>query len=152
MKPAVREVKACSSLLRKDAVPALAMALATRFVKSGVAGVVPFTLQTPSTKPSRSTTATTLLGEIRLARVTAWASTFDTSVARFVMICEKAGAADSRVKPSRRRCRSRFTDEIFGQPRGLTSLKSPPQLAHAHRPGRAGDSAQHRQRGAALRG
>ena len=49
MKPAVRELKACSSLLRKTAVPAFAMALATRFVNAGVAGVAPFTLHTPST-------------------------------------------------------------------------------------------------------
>jgi hypothetical protein len=49
MKPAVRDVKASWSLLRKAAVPALAIALATKSVNALVAGVVPFTLQTPST-------------------------------------------------------------------------------------------------------
>src|ERR1700685_1844238 len=71
MKPAVRDVKAFSSLLKNEAVPALAMALA----RIAVGGTVPFTLQTPSTKPSRSTTAITLLGEIWDARVGAWAVT-----------------------------------------------------------------------------
>src|SRR6187399_2943478 len=58
MKPAVRVVNALLSLLRNAAVPALAMAFATR--STGV-GEVGFSVQTPSTHPSRSVTAMTAL-------------------------------------------------------------------------------------------
>src|SRR5207245_6571673 len=54
MKPAVRELNASWPLLRKAAVPAFVIASIT----SSGAGPA-FKLHTPSTKPSRSTTATT---------------------------------------------------------------------------------------------
>jgi hypothetical protein len=81
MKPAVREEKALLSLLRKAAVPALAMALATFVLALVVAGL---TAQTPSTQPSRSVTAITALVASGLpgraaARVTACATMVRTS-------------------------------------------------------------------------
>src|SRR5436190_11448583 len=77
MYPAVRELKAFWVLLRKAAVPALEMALPTTFGS----GVVPFTLQTARTQPSRSRTAMTLFDAIETARVEARATMFETSVA-----------------------------------------------------------------------
>src|ERR1043165_8909226 len=56
IKPAVRDVNAFCPLLRNAAVPALAMALATRSVGAFVSSD-----QTPRTHPSRSVTAMTAL-------------------------------------------------------------------------------------------
>ena len=58
------------------------------------AGARPFTLHTPSTKPSRSTTATTLAGETTAARDTACANTVVTSAN---VICARTGVANSRA-------------------------------------------------------
>ena len=79
MSPAVRDEKALLSLLKNAAVPALAMASATRL--SSPSKFV-FSDQTPSTQPSRSVTATTAfvlsIGST-VARVTACAMTVWTS-------------------------------------------------------------------------
>src|SRR5204863_6633399 len=77
MKPAVRELNAFWALLRNAAVPAFETALAT----TAGSGVVPLTLQTVRTHPSRSTTAMTLLVAIESARVEARATMLETSVA-----------------------------------------------------------------------
>ena len=54
MKPAVRDVKAFWSLLKKAAVPALVIASCTALALGALS-----TLHTPSTNPSPSTTAIT---------------------------------------------------------------------------------------------
>src|SRR5436853_941423 len=88
MNPAVREVKAFWLLLRYAAVPAFE----TQLEISSALGAVPFTLQTASTSPSRSSTAMTLLGEISSARVVAWLMIVWTSVA-VSCACTMAGAS-----------------------------------------------------------
>ena len=60
MNPAVRDVNAFWLLLKYAAVPAFE----TQLEISSALGGVPFTLQTASTSPSRSSTAMTLFGEI----------------------------------------------------------------------------------------
>src|SRR5688572_8639818 len=77
MKPAVRVVNAFWLLLRYDAVPAFE----TQLEISSAVGGAPFTLQMPSTLPSRSVTAMTAFGEITTARETAWLITVWTSTA-----------------------------------------------------------------------
>src|SRR5437588_3575605 len=77
MNPAVREVNAFWLLLRYAAVPAFD----TQLEISSALGGVPFTLQTASTYPSRSSTAMTLFGEIWMARVVAWLMMVWTSTA-----------------------------------------------------------------------
>lgn len=94
MNPAVRELKACWSLLKNAAVPALVIASS----RSSAAGGAPFTLQTPSTNPSRSTTAMTALDETAAARVAACAMTVATSLE---VIWPETGQAASRPSKAR---------------------------------------------------
>src|SRR5437762_10859139 len=77
MNPAVRDVNAFWLLLKYAAVPAFE----TQLEISSALGGVPFTLQTASTSPSRSSTAMTLFGEIWRARVVAWLMIVWTSTA-----------------------------------------------------------------------
>src|SRR5437763_4635869 len=88
MNPAVREVNAFWLLLKYAAVPAFD----TQLEISSALGGVPFTLQTASTSPSRSSTAMTLFGEIWMARVVAWLMMVWTSTA---VSCARAIAGPS---------------------------------------------------------
>ena len=131
MNPAVREVNAFCPLLKKPAVPAFAIASATRLVNALVVGVVPFTLQTPSTYPSRSVTAMTLLLEIWLARVAVCAMTCCTSAS---VSCAVVCIVASRPKITAERIAFKVVRRISGETPNSASLIAPPRLLFRFEP------------------
>src|SRR5205809_8105220 len=100
MNPAVRDVKAFWLLLKYAAVPAFE----TQLEISSALGGAPFTLQTASTSPSRSSTAITLFGEIWSARVVVWLMIVWTSAA--VSSCASALATQSKAATNNNRRRN----------------------------------------------